>query len=888
MTDDLSRLGAAFADRYRLERELGQGGMATVFLAHDLRHDRDVAIKVLHRDLGAALGAERFLSEIRTTARLQHPHILPLLDSGEADGLLFYVMPLVTGETLRARLERERQLPVDDALQVAREVADALGYAHDAGVIHRDIKPENILLQGGHALVADFGIALAVQTAGGERMTQTGLSLGTPQYMSPEQAMGERTIDARSDLYALAAVTYEMLVGEPPFTGPSVQAIVARIMTEEPRAITPQRKAVPEAAEDAVLRGLEKLPADRFASAREFAAALAGGGTGTRRTSATRHAMPAGPARFAWPVAVVLALALAAWAWLRPAPEPIVSRFIMALPSELGLGLARLGTHIAVTRDGTMLAYVGGDSLDSRLWIKRRDALEARPVPGSEGAYDPFFSPDGRELGFVTDRDGRSLRVVALAGGLPRTVTTAPLGTSGADWGTDGYIYFDADFAGMARIRPDGTGRESIATLDSLQQDAGFAWPKALPGGRAVIARLRHISDAPSDFVIVGLDLASGTRRVIVRAVSAWYAADQLLFVTADGTLQAAPFDVDKLELRGDPRTLATNVRIGGSFAGVDLTVSDDGALHYLQGTPEIASTLMWVDRTGKVEPVDTTWRETGEIKGVALSPDGKSVALEISRSGTGTDIWVKRLAAGPLTRLTLDPAADIRPTWNGDGQSIVFISERTAPNGIYERRADGSGSAVRIAQSDRNLSEAYPSPDGHWLLARTTGSAVGQGDILAMQLGSDSVLRPVLATAGAETNPILSPDGKWLAYVSTSSGRREVYVQGFPDAAGGPRQISTDGGVEPRWSRSGRELFFRAINRQGMMAVDIETSPTFRRGTPHSLFQVQAASGLDYPRYDVSPDGKRFLMVGLGNDSTPRLVRVENFLADLRRTARE
>ena len=264
--------------------------MATVYLAHDLRHDRDVAVKVLHPDLGAALGGERFLTEIRTTARLQHPHILPLLDSGDADGLLYYVMPLVTGETLRARLDREKQLPVSDALLIAREVADALGYAHGLGVIHRDIKPENILLQGGHALVADFGIALAVQSAGGQRMTQTGLSLGTPQYMSPEQAMGERTIDARSDIYALAAVTYEMLIGEAPFTGPTVQAIVARVMSEDPRPLTTQRKAIPEYVDYAVLRGLEKLPADRWASAREFAEALQGavGSSQTRNATAIR------------------------------------------------------------------------------------------------------------------------------------------------------------------------------------------------------------------------------------------------------------------------------------------------------------------------------------------------------------------------------------------------------------------------------------------------------------------------------------------------------------------------------------------------------------------------------------------------------------------------
>ena len=263
MTEASSRLRVALEGRYRLDRELGAGGMATVYLAHDLKHDRDVAIKVLHPDLGAALGGERFLSEIRTTARLQHPHILPLLDSGEADGLLYYVMPLVTGETLRARLERERQLPIADAVRIAREVASALDYAHRQHVIHRDIKPENILLHDGSALVADFGIALAVQSAGGQRMTQTGLSLGTPQYMSPEQAMGERTIDARSDIYALGAVTYEMLAGDAPFLGSNVQAIVAKVLSEKPTPLHTLRDTVPEHIESAVLTALAKLPAEK-------------------------------------------------------------------------------------------------------------------------------------------------------------------------------------------------------------------------------------------------------------------------------------------------------------------------------------------------------------------------------------------------------------------------------------------------------------------------------------------------------------------------------------------------------------------------------------------------------------------------------------------------
>jgi serine/threonine protein kinase len=299
LRDLRSTLAELLGARYVVERELGAGGMATVFLAHDSKHDRDVAIKVLHPELGAVLGADRFLSEIRTTARLQHPHILPLLDSGDAGGLLYYVMPLVTGETLRTRLERERQLPVADAVLITREVADALGYAHGLGVIHRDIKPENILLQGGHALVADFGIALAVQSAGGARMTQTGLSLGTPQYMSPEQAMGERTIDARSDIYALGVVTYEMLTGQPPFTGSTVQAIVARVMTEKPAPIATIRDTVPPHVEHAVVKALAKLPADRFATAAAFSSALDAHSTFASDLAATAGSR-AHPPRSVW------------------------------------------------------------------------------------------------------------------------------------------------------------------------------------------------------------------------------------------------------------------------------------------------------------------------------------------------------------------------------------------------------------------------------------------------------------------------------------------------------------------------------------------------------------------------------------------------------------
>jgi serine/threonine-protein kinase len=328
---DTTLLAAALADRYRIEREAGQGGMATVYLAQDVRHDRRVALKVLRPELAAVIGAERFLAEIKTTASLQHPHILPLFDSGAADSFLFYVMPYVEGESLRDRLVREKQLPIGDAVRIATEVAGALDYAHRHGIIHRDIKPENILLHDGRAQVADFGIALAASKAGGTRMTETGMSLGTPHYMSPEQAMGEREITARSDVYALGCVLYEMLVGEPPFTGPTAQAIVAKVVTEEPRPLLPKRHTIPGHVEEAVLTALEKTAADRFGSAADFAAALAGQAAagGTRARSAGRPAAAPGagvPTRWflaaVAAAAVLLLAALAGWWHTRAAPAP--------------------------------------------------------------------------------------------------------------------------------------------------------------------------------------------------------------------------------------------------------------------------------------------------------------------------------------------------------------------------------------------------------------------------------------------------------------------------------------------------------------------------------------------------------------------------------------
>ncbi len=414
MPADLARFAAALADRYRIERELGRGGMATVYLAEDLKHHRNVAIKVLHPDISAVLGGDRFLREIETTASLRHPHILPLFDSGEAGergseegSLLFYVMPLVEGASLRDRLDREKQLPVDEALKIAREVADALSYAHSRGIIHRDIKPGNILLESGHAVVADFGIAKAVRAAGGEALTQTGMSLGTPTYMSPEQAAGEQDLDGRSDLYALACVLYEMLAGQPPFTGVSAEALVRQHMVVDAPPVTNYRPAVPASVAAALHRALAKSPADRFNPVAQFAEALHGAPTtsvSTRPAASARRAvgMLAGLLLVAAMVGVVL--------WRRAASTALPGTASVAVLPFVDLSPEHTGAYLGDGISETLinaLANVPGLSVAARTSAfafrdKREDVREI-----------------GRELGVAAvlegsvQRAGDRLRVTA-------------------------------------------------------------------------------------------------------------------------------------------------------------------------------------------------------------------------------------------------------------------------------------------------------------------------------------------------------------------------------------------------------------------------------------------------------------------------------------------
>ncbi|MES2124441.1 MAG: protein kinase, partial [Gemmatimonadota bacterium] len=544
-----TRLAAALADRYTVERELGAGGMATVYLAADLKHHRKVAIKVLRPELAAVIGAERFLAEIRTTANLQHPHILALIDSGETDGILWYVMPFVEGETLRDRINHEKQLPIGDAIRIATEVAAALDYAHRHGVIHRDIKPENILLHDGSALVADFGIALAASSGAGTRMTETGMSLGTPHYMSPEQAMGEREITARSDVYALGCITYEMLVGEPPFNGPTAQAIMARVMTEDPRGLTAQRKTIPPGVEAAVFTALEKLPADRFASTAEFAAALANPNTTTARTSLQPSVAVR---RRGWLVTAGLAaLTLFAGYLIGGRNGSGGARGnSRAIQATLALGdslVVRAASNIrlAIDPSGERIVFIGSErGQENALYLRELNQPTAQKLPDTDGAVSPFFSPDGQSVGFFVTSSGKTaMKVLDLGGGSARTLVPDSLPSfGGASWGDDGQIYFTQGDRGLSRISSAGGATTHISRIDSvggvLEQD----FPDVLPGSRYAVVMLWKGAASSNHIGVV--DLKTGALRDLTSGTYARYVAPGYLAIgTADGQILVAPFD---------------------------------------------------------------------------------------------------------------------------------------------------------------------------------------------------------------------------------------------------------------------------------------------------------------------------------------------------------
>ncbi len=879
MNEITGRVKAAIADRYRIEREIGEGGMATVYLAHDVKHDRKVALKVLRPELAAVIGAERFLQEIKVTANLQHPHILPLHDSGQIDTFLYYVMPYVEGDTLRDKLDREKQLGIDDAIEITRNVASALDYAHRQNVIHRDIKPENILLHDGQALIADFGIALAVSEASGNRLTETGLSLGTPHYMSPEQAMGDRELDARSDIYSLGAMLYEMLAGDPPYQGSTAQAIVAKVITEKAPPVTAIRDTVPSHVAAAIQKALSKLPADRFPSAAAFAEALVT--PGAVPLTPTVEAGAAVPARrrdwraIALATALVLMTGLAAWATWRPRPPQPVSRYSVLLPADQRIG--GFFARIAITPDGSRLVYSSGSGQQTQLWVRERDDLEATPLAGTNGAFAPFVSPDGSRVGFFA---GGALKAVSLRGGPPITLADTLVGGGGATWSPDGFVYAEA--AGpnpLVRVLASAGTPEWFTRIDSANGEINHMFPVALPNGKGVLFRVGRGSTARESDIAVA-ETSTGTHRILVRGVYAVYArSGHLVYVTADGTLLAAPFDQDAMELTSEPTALVSNVGLR-VLSQPDLAIADDGTLVYTSGGGGgVGGEPVWVDRDGGAEAVAPSW--TSSAGALALSPTGTQLAVAILGDGESS-IWVRQLSRGTVSKLTFE-SNNIRPVWTPDGRDIVFSSDRRGQLDLYVRRADGTAQTELLLDRPRVAQESRLTRDGAWLVYREGGGP--DSDLFARRTSGDTTPVPLAVTEFQETTPSVSPDGRWLAYASDETGQSEVYVRPFPDVTSGKWLVSSEGGSEPLWSRDGRELFYRNANND-MVAVEVSPERAPPTGQQRVLFSASSyVADVFHQMYDVTPDGERFVMLRVGGEQADdlQLIVVENFFEVLK-----
>jgi Tol biopolymer transport system component len=857
------RLNSALAGRYRIERELGAGGMATVYLAEDLKHDRKVAIKVLKPELAAVLGAERFVVEIKTTAAMSHPHILPLFDSGTVDGFLFYVMPYIQGETIREKLNRETQFGV----------ADALDYAHRHGVIHRDIKPENILLHDGRAMVMDFGIALAVSAAAGGRMTETGLSLGTPHYMSPEQATAEKEISPRSDIYSLASVLYEMLAGQPPHVGGSAQQVIMKIITETATPVSAMRKNAPANVVAALARALEKLPADRFESAKTFGDALnAMHFTHGVPAASTRQGVGIQRHRSALFGAIAIALAgvaFGAWGWTRSAgsePTPII-------PLTLDLPNARpdLG-RFAVAHDGSRFAF----ATDEGIVVRDSGRREYQLLSGTDGGESPSFSPDGKWIAFQIRGH---LRKMSLSGGASASVIpNDSLLVGRARWGQDGTIAFESGEQ-LYVVSPSGSLRK-LAKADRAQA------PRLMPDGSGVF-----YVDTRSGSRLMYYDLAADTSFMLIEESSEgmYVPTGHLLYASTAGGLFAVRFDPRKRAISGTPIPVIPDMQPNGGIAPFDVT--RNGVLVFRAGIdPEYVIVVR--DASGRLDSLPMAPKILSYIR---VSPDGRQLAITVgSARGVNRYVGIYDLGFGGLTRFTQEGGGH-SPVWSPDGSQLVFTAD--LPGGdaedLFVQPVDRSAQAVRLFKSPNDQhSSAWPSDS---MIVFSSQSAPGMlgGSSIASGGTSASILLANPRTPGAEARPYLkaewgqldaaiSPDGKWAAYTSMESGTPEVFVRRFPTAdAAGVVKVSTGGGQRARWSGNGRTIYYQTLNGNEVRGVSVTTGATLVPGAPVTVMTLPGMG----TAWDVGwKSGKIYATQAFGGDPA-RIIVMQNWLEEFRRS---
>ncbi len=883
-----TRLGS-----YEVISAIGAGGMGEVYRARDTRLDRIVAIKVVSAALASAPELrERFDREARAIAALNHPHICTLHDVGRHEDLDFLVMEHLDGETLEQRLKKG-QLPIDQAVAIGVEIADALAAAHRAGIVHRDLKPGNVMLTKSGAKLLDFGLAktaiagAGVTPAGASMLpttppalTQQGTILGTFQYMAPEQLEGQEA-DARSDIFAFGAVLYEMLAGRKAFDAKSHASLIAAILDHQPPPLTAVNPALPRALQHVVDRCLAKNPDERWQTAadlhRELMWAAAAPADAPAAAAPQRGAAPLWqrPVPLAAVVGVAALAACAAWAIPRAVATPAaggrVARLAVVLqPDEELAGLA--GPAVALSPDGTQVAYVAASGGRQLLHLRAIDRSEVTILPGTEQASFPFFSPDGQWLGFFGQG---KLKKVSVASGTTQVVADAPFGVGGT-WHPDGTIYFTAvNNGGLSKVQATGGAVAAVTTLDAAAGEVSHRWPQLLPGGTALMFNAwRGPGDDEKSVDVV--ELATGRRMVVAQGgQSPQYSPTGHIVYARSDDLFAIRFNLQGLRAVGEPVRLEESVYIGGE--GTSFSVSANGDLAYVSGSPlRYERQLSWVARDGRIEPLSAPPRA---YTNAVLSPDERRAAVNVD-AGT-VEIAMYDFARGSLTTVAT-PGSSQAPRWTADGARLTYRGTRAGSRTLWWRAIDTGAAEEQLLAGPHIQTPSMWSSDGEWLVYSESHPETAS-NIWTLPRGAKATPRALVNTPFTENAPRLSPDGRWLAYQSDEPGRTEVFVQPFPEA--GPRvQISSDGGTEPVWSRDGRELFY--LNGSRMMAVAVEAGSAFKAGTPRTLFEGRFTPGPNgVAGYDVAADG-RFLMVQPLHPDPPtnQIQVVLNWVEELRR----
>jgi len=878
---------------YQILSAIGAGGMGEVYKARDTRLDRTVAIKVLSAHLvDRADSRERFDREARTIAGLNHPHICTLFDVGHQDGTDYLVMEYLEGETLAERLKKG-PLPMEQVLQYAIEISDALDKAHRKGITHRDLKPGNIVLTKSGTKLLDFGLAKLRQDSkpdtpfselatiqGGE--TAEGTILGTLQYMAPEQVEA-RPVDARTDIFAFGAVVYEMVTGKKAFEGRSQASLIAKILEIDPAPISALQPMTPPTLDRLVKKCLAKEPEKRWQAASDVcdelkwiaeqregpqAAAPASSGIAKRGTRERSTMVVATVA-----ILVVVALATAVFYFRRAPAEVKAVRFAVTPPEKQSFPVtANTPSFLNVSPDGSKLVFVLVDSTGHRtLWIRDIDSQTAQPIPGTDDALAPFWSPDSRFIAFTV---GSSLKKVAASGG-PAETLTASSATGGGTWNRDGVILFSSGAGSpILRVSSAGGSATPITSIETPTLQLGHVWPYFLPDGRHFL--YLAVAPNPENTGIYAGSLDSKETKLILKAnSSSMYSPPGYLIFDRAGTLLAQPFDADRLELKGDAIPIAEGVQFNSANGKAAVAVSANGVLAYRLVPKNAQFKLVWVDRKGAEQPLAAPPHAYRDPR---LSPDGQRVAVTIDE--LGSQEWLLDIGRGTLTRLTFEGNYNGGTAWTPDGKRIAFGSDRAGARNLFWQLADGSGGTERLATSDRGQVAGSWSPDGQTLAFEQTGSSTGF-DLWIFRLGERKA-QPFLQTRFNEIAPAFSPDGRWLAYASDESGRYEIYVQPYP-GPGGKWQISTEGGTEPVWARNG-ELFYRSGDK--VMVVETTIRSSFSAGNPKLLFEGHYASYQTMPSYDVSADGQRFLFLNAGEAARAEVSVVLNWPEELKQKA--